>query len=606
MGEAGLAATIHGSGRLVAVTNAHERHGSVVLTAVPGFVEANRYDQASVRRYRDQFWVPDGPSFGFVSRRAISEGGPRAWLLDDAIPVTPLETATPGLATYVCQPEGFRGAPVLAQLLLDATAHPRRWSGRIRLDRAAYPQLTEGGPLAPADRRPQLRREADGIVLEDVGLEHAVAIVGGAGHAHLDGEWVDVDLEVTRAVVIALGPNGVAALSAARMAIADPEALLDQTLEQWRGRWQGWPEPARAHEQLAKRALAYGLGPCSIPVRETICLVTDHLLLPLSWTRDAYYVADSLLAAARAGVASEEAIQIVRRHLAWLFGVAERPEGWWARSHLVGGQRKDPVFQLDQQLYPLLELAEYVGLTGDTDALERYRDEVDRVLAAIEPRRAAGGALFATDETPGDDPIELPYQTSNQILMWKTLTELDRLGLGGGRLRERAEAVRAATYRSLVTSLDDGARVFAYATDLRGRARIYHDANDLPLAFAPQWGFCPAHDPIWQATAAFAFSERNPGYFPGPEGGLGSVHTPGPWPLGHLQQLVIASTTDNPGWVGEAARRLERAAFWDGALPEASDARDGRPVSRPWFAWPGAVLLSLRLGASGRSPHEPA
>ncbi|MER3487218.1 MAG: hypothetical protein C4307_00045, partial [Chloroflexota bacterium] len=71
------------------------------------------------------------------------------------------------------------------------------------------------------------------------------------------------------------------------------------------------------------------------------------------------------------------------------------------------------MFQLDQQLYPLLELAEYVGLTGDTDALERYRDEVDRVLAAIEPRRAAGGALFATDETPGDDPIELPYQTSN-------------------------------------------------------------------------------------------------------------------------------------------------------------------------------------------------
>ena len=50
--------------------------------------------------------------------------------------------------------------------------------------------------------------------------------------------------------------------------------------------------------------------------------------------------------------------------LAWLFEVADRPEGWWARSHLVGGQRKDQAFQLDQQLYPLLELLDYREAAG--------------------------------------------------------------------------------------------------------------------------------------------------------------------------------------------------------------------------------------------------
>ena len=35
----------------------------------------------------------------------------------------------------------------------------------------------------------------------------------------------------------------------------------------------------------------------------------------------------------------------------------------------------------------------------------------------------------------------------------------------------------------------------------------------------------------------------------------------------------------------------------DGLLPETYDSATGRWLARPWFAWPGATLAALALGA---------
>jgi uncharacterized protein len=342
------------------------------------------------------------------------------------------------------------------------------------------------------------------------------------------------------------------------------------------------------------------LACCAIPVGSATCLVTDHRILPLAWTRDGYFAARALLAWTRATGVPEPA-GLVRRHLAWLFEVADRPAGWWARSHLVGGQRKDQAFQLDQQLYPLLELADYVELTGDRRALERHREAVERALRAIDGRRAAGVALYATEETPADDPLPLPYQTACQLLAWYTLTRLDRLGVGGGRLGRLAGSIRDAVGRHQVVA-DGVPPRYAYATDLAGGTLDYHDANDLPMALAPAWGFCEPDDPTWRATMRFAFGPANPGFAPGRRGGLGSLHTPGSWPLGHVQAWLAGRAAGEAGTVAAAERALAAAALWDGALPEASDPRSGRPRSRPWFAWPGATVATLLLDGLGSPP----
>jgi meiotically up-regulated gene 157 (Mug157) protein len=140
---------------------------------------------------------------------------------------------------------------------------------------------------------------------------------------------------------------------------------------------------------------------------------------------------------------------------------------------------------------------------------------------------------------------------------------------------------------------------WAYEVDGRGASRLYADANDLPTAFAPAWGFCPPDHQPWLATMRFAFSEENPGYCPGSYGGLGSLHTPGTWPLGDVQEWVAAENADQPDRAERALERLTKVASSDGLLPEAYDPATGRWTARHWFAWPAAVVGALALPALG-------
>jgi uncharacterized protein len=617
VGEGGVTASVDAFGRLLSVSQGHPEHGVVVLEAGPPLPYAARHDPVAVRQHRRRLAAPNALAFGLTAARTrthLDLGGPwtaaperpPAWLLEHAIPATSLQGAPrppgPALATFVPRSEGD-GARGVVQVVLPGVAAPLlRWKAAVRMARAAYSELTEAGPLPPLPARPSAQLVGDHAVLHDPVLGWAAALAGDLGRPARVGTrsgrlLVETSLDPAgRLVALGLGPNPAEALAAARqLAALDPDAALEGALERWRARWTGWPGRPGPLAPLARRGIAYVLGCCAVPVGDAICLVTDHRILPLAWTRDAYFMATALLAWTRAG-GPAEAAQLVRRHLDWLFRVATRPQGWWARSHLVGGQPKDPVFQLDQQLYPLLELADYVETTDDRDTLGRHAGEVGAVLKAIDDRRAAGAALYASDESPADDTLELPYETANQILTWHTFRRLDRLGLGAsGRLRALSETVAGAVRHHQIAEPVGGPAVYAYATDLAGHALVYHDANDLPMALAPSWGFCPPGDPVWLATMRLAFSPANPGYFPGPHCGLGLLHTPGPWPLGHAQALLAARLTGNTRQALAAEHALAAAALWDGALPEASDPRSGLPRSRPWFAWPGAMVATIAL-----------
>jgi meiotically up-regulated gene 157 (Mug157) protein len=154
------------------------------------------------------------------------------------------------------------------------------------------------------------------------------------------------------------------------------------------------------------------------------------------------------------------------------------------------------------------------------------------------------------------------------------------------RMRADVDRVFIAEYK--------GRQIYAYAADAHGNFRFYHDANDLPLAWAPAWGFVASDDPIWRATIQFAFSSENAeGFY---DGRLGSVHTPAPWPLGNIQQLIVARAIGDPELERLTQTRLRSTAQWDGALPEAYEAITGRVFSRHWFAWPNAALYLAFAG----------
>jgi meiotically up-regulated gene 157 (Mug157) protein len=289
---------------------------------------------------------------------------------------------------------------------------------------------------------------------------------------------------------------------------------------------------------------------------------------------------------------------LVRQHLLWLFEIAERDAGLWGRAYLANGRIKDRAFQLDQQIYPLLELADYFAATGDTTTLTRLQHHIAAVVEALLAKRAHYDWLFATDETPADDPVTHPYHLSSHILLWHTLRQLAALGPHLGvdleALAGFAAAVHEATQRTF-RGQRGGVECYAYAADGYGHAGFYHDANDFPLALAPTWGFVAASDPTWRATVDFAFSTANPSGFY--SGHLGSVHTPAPWPLGDIQELHIARLLGDTNRVARVRAHLQKAAQWDGALPEAYAAETYSVLSRHWFAWPGAAYAWLELEA---------
>lgn len=107
--------------------------------------------------------------------------------------------------------------------------------------------------------------------------------------------------------------------------------------------------------------------------------MTDHRILPLSWTRDGYYVARMLLT-----VLPDVGRPIVRRHLRWLYGRYDRPRGGFRAVVLPNGRIKDPAFQLDQQLPGVGPMA----LRRRADALHR----AVRAAFTIEPAEGGAGA----------------------------------------------------------------------------------------------------------------------------------------------------------------------------------------------------------------------
>lgn len=540
----------------------HPRHGRVVLTDAPRHT-VQGHDQRAVRAYRASLASREREGFG-LGVPAIGT----AALVEDTFPAATHDVGPSHVEIVTFAPANVRGAVQLVHVSGEPV--DLALSGVPRLSRAAYTQLTPGGALPPAPERPRGGSEEGTVWIVDDALEAAAAIAVATGSA-----------AGVVALAIALATTRGEAVETAAALARDAEALWDATREQRRAYWQG----IGATDTAIRRAVSYAIDCTSSRVDRAVAVLADHVILPLVWTRDAYYVCRMLLAVDPHGAGRDTTARFLR----WCFETAERPSGWWPRASLASGQAKDPVFQLDQQLYPLLLLEDHARITRDDALARRYASTRDEVVRALLARRTPFG-LVATDETPADDPIEAPYHFSSHVLLWRVLRDLDT-------------RAAAQVHEATLAHFDDGG-VFAYA--IRGPradgAVRYHDANDLPTVFAPGWGFIEADDPRWRATIDFASSAANRAFVAGTLGGLGSVHTLHPWPLGDLQEIVVARVTRDAERERRARDRLARVATWDELLPEAYDEWTGEVASRHWFAWPAALRALLERDPTLTAP----
>jgi hypothetical protein len=549
----------------------HPRHGFVELSAVPPFAEAGRGDPAATRAHRLALTQPDH-AFLVIEidgRRPVlepSDDSPiPAWSAAGVAVSTLAEPDAPWLGQRWRIEGGQRGQPRVEI----------RLSGR--LDRPALAEITETDPPRSTRARSSWRTHGAQAIVQAGSLPaRAVVTVEGAavewvasGDSRFAGrvewpegtDWLQFDVRVE--------------LDSGSPMDADPAPL---------------PEPGG--DRLTRRALAYVRGCTALRTgRGERVILTDHRILPLSWTRDAYWQALALLAADAPGDRDR-----VADHLRWLWRRCDRPDGWWARSHHADGRRKDLAFQADQQLYPLLELADFHERTAALPSGVAWAPAVAAAWAASEDRVDPRSGLLASGENAADDPAGLPFIGASQILRWLTATRLERLARDGVldldpvTFATAADMARAA----FAAHFERGSEPWPYAVDAAGGLQAYHDANDLPVALAPAWGFCGADDAGWQATMSFAFSPANSGWVPGRLSGLGSAHTRGAWTLGDVQAWIVARALGDAARATAALRRLERVALADGMLPEAYDPEDGAPI-RHWFAWPGAAMAALRM-----------
>jgi hypothetical protein len=619
VGNGQVAATVGVDGAVLSVHGPHPYWGWVHLSGFPPFDEAGRFDPDYVRRYRRALENLEGEGL-----RAEVEGCTllhRGWL-EGALPV------------WLYAGEGLEASwtplPYQGRLFFWLRVRSRhtslnqvkvRFRVRWRLHAAAYGQITEGGPLPRGDSANSLRWKAGALLWEAPGLPAWGALYPVYEPPELRGGNSSEDAKTRAAASEDPGPlpgvSGDAVLEARWEEVCPlSEGFADRLLAVWVGScppeelelparqemrrgsreavearcWQATKPRNPRLRSFVQRQLCFVLDCCAVTVDEATALVTDPVLLPLSWNRDAYYLACLLGSASRfPGPLAERARRALLGHLRWLFWIAHRPDGWWGRSHLTGGAVKDPVFQLDQQWYPLLELARAALDWGLPEAWSEHRPQARRVAEQLLDARHPNG-LWPTAQSPADDPLELPYHFSSHVLAWRTLALLSRLDPSGPWARE-GENVRDAVRRHFVTP--EG--TWAYATDGR-RYLPYHDANDLPTACAARWGFVDPEDRVWRRTVQFAWSPCHAGFFPGRRGGLGSVHAPGPWTLGDLQHYVVGCALQDGLMVRAAWRRLREVAADDQLLPESYDPDTGAPRTRVWFAWPGAAAAALLLG----------
>src|SRR6185295_18024619 len=99
----------------------------------------------------------------------------------------------------------------------------------------------------------------------------------------------------------------------------DAEKLAEQHLGERRKLWSGLDldQPTTAH---VRRGIAYAIDCVASRTGDVTAILADHEILPLVWTRDAYYVCRALLAA---GPRDPQIAAVVDGFIRWMFEAAE-------------------------------------------------------------------------------------------------------------------------------------------------------------------------------------------------------------------------------------------------------------------------------------------
>ncbi|PTL39107.1 glycoside hydrolase family 125 protein [Alkalicoccus saliphilus] len=590
-GSGSLSASLGEDGKFKSVNYKNEDYGYITMSLLDQFPNDKWYDSSFVREYRKG--IAGNAGFGLHYTRFQTR---QSYISEEGTIILERDKGPLKLRSYF-QAEGSTVTQVdhLTNGSSEVMAVPVYWEGRANMNRSSYGQLTEGGPIPIPEPERRSSWQNETLLLENKSLKTSAACSFSLNGSFLkDENLLNEESTLLTEITLQPGETGECQLTIDLEPNGGPEKIWDFKNREFK------EKEVDFNSFVVQQNINYILNCCSVSLNEEeTCVITDHQLLPLSWNRDSYYMVQLLLEAQKRGKTSPgTAEETVKKHINWMFRRAERPEKYWGRAYLTNGTCKDLVFQLDQQCYPLLEICDYIEMNNENlfKLGADIWEEIDQILSMLLEYKSSSHWIFATGETPADDEVEFPYHFSSQVLMWYTIKKLDKLNqlrpFTEKPLNSWAENIKRDTWAEFVTP--EG--IFAYLVDLKGNCSLYHDANDLPFIYAPVWGFCEKEDPVWNKTFAFALTGENKGgFYEGKYEGLGSVHTPHPWPLGDGQQLLYYYYHEDEQGIQRILERLKQVVQFDGMFSEAYSENSGEVTSRHWFSWPGAFISTVFL-----------
>lgn len=214
-------------------------------------------------------------------------------------------------------------------------------------------------------------------------------------------------------------------------------------------------------------------------------------------------------------------------------------------SRYIDGTVLEPGFELDELCAPVIALYSYVHATGQYHIVNEPHIEkgIDRILKILETKKDNESGLYETFLQPTDDPIEHPYLTYDNVLVWKMLSSLAQMYQGIKEneyvtlLKDKADSLKRAIWNRCVVEYQDR-NIFAWSIDLKGKWNIY-DEPPGSLQLLSYYGFCDQDNEVYKNTVEiirdpsykYSFSVCNIAE-------IGCEHAPHPWVLSIANSLL--------------------------------------------------------------------
>lgn len=229
---------------------------------------------------------------------------------------------------------------------------------------------------------------------------------------------------------------------------------------------------------------------------------------PRYYVAAAYWDRDAMLWSFPALLATD--LRRARRALDVALTLQLRDAG--THSRFIDGVTLEPGYELDENVAPIIALAEYWRRTGDAAYLRRHRAALASLLAILAKHRGRAG-LYRTEQDPQDENRRSIYETYDNALTWRALRDAAAMYRALGdetaalRLTLRARHLHRAIMRHLVAAGAPGAAgpIFAFGWD--GEHYRFDDAPPGSLLRLPALGFLSEDNAVFRRTYRWLHSE---------------------------------------------------------------------------------------------------